>query len=471
MAGSSSFSQVTVSHGTSQEFMLNNKNTNYLSYATSNSTYFIFRKTKFNVVFESYIALANQAGQLSPIRELAFNNGVINNSFEINAMDVINNELVVFVENRNKAEGKNFLSTRILDEKGYFTGAENPIASIPFLKMINPGKWFISVTPDKKHIAVVGKLPYEKGKPVQFQYYFLDNSFKQLSNGTFSDPSIVKDIYIEKFYASDKGEFYLIGNEYDKTYQYPVLYKASINSPKVTIKSLKIEDPSLKNIGYKSTMNANNDLILAGYTQIKKTLTIGNPVAGTWTYISSKPEVTIANFEKPVEDLVAVNILSNGSTFYVIGEQYKKERETPTSEQILAHEENFNYFYGNILVSGFSEDGQKKFDIPVSRKWSSRNTFEDISFASSIMNNKLSLVFNDQYIKYGETYDSYKQYKLPVAISITNDGLMEQPQALIKEFDILNNSFKLYPFFFNADNDRMVILSADYRSIKPVIFK
>lgn len=471
LAASASFSQVTVSHGSNQEFKLIHKNPDYSSYATSKSTYFIFRKTENGIVFGSNITVADQTGQLSPVRELAFNNGVINNSYEINAMDVVNDQLLVFVENRNKSEGKNSLSVRVLDEKGDFTGAETPIASLPFVKMTNPGSWFVSVSPDKKHIAVIGKLPHEKDKSDQFQYYFLDNTLKQLNKGIFSYPSVTKNIDIEKLFASDKGEFYLIGSEYDKTYQYPVLYKASISSPEATIQALKIEDPSLKNIGYKAMMTTNNELILAGYTQVKKTFSAGNPAAGTWTFVSSKPEVFTANFEKPQEDMVPVNILSNGNTFYLVGEQYKKEKETPTSQQLLAREENFNYSYGDILVSGFSQDGQKKFNIPVSRKWAARNTFQDIPFASGIINNKLSIIFNDQFIKYGEGGDSYKHYKLPVAVSVTNDGLMEQPQALIKEFNILSNPFKLYSFFFHAGNDRMVILSADYSSVKPVIFK
>jgi len=89
--------------------------------------------------------------------------------------------------------------------------------------------------------------------------------------------------------------------------------------------------------------------------------------------------------------------------------------------------------------------------------------------ASGIINNKLALVFNDQYGKYFD--DKYhKNYKLPVEVSITNDGLMESPVLFAKELDVIVSSYTLYPQFFNDDSGQLMLLSGNNQSIKTVTF-
>ncbi|HEY0055628.1 MAG TPA: hypothetical protein VGB63_09750 [Pedobacter sp.] len=467
-----SFSQIKVSHSVPQEFKLIDKKTENATYTTENADYFILKNMNMSVNFGQRIVVADKSGKITAAKELKFNPGTFNNSLEIISMGVVKNTLAAFVTNHNKGEGKNTLSIRTIDEKGDFSSTDISVGQIPFLKLTNPGDWYINVTPDKKHVAVVGQLPHEKNKADQFVYYFLDENFKQISTGQFSFPSVLQNIGITELLASDKGDFHLLSQEYDKSYLYPVIYQAKINSTETNIVPVKIEDPGLKNIGYKSVMNTKGEVVLAGYTQAKKTLSSGNSISGTWNFNSSKPaEVKTEPFEKPIENLVPSSLLLNGNTYYLIGEQYTKSRETPTSQQVLAREENFNFTYGDIVVIAFDEGGLKKFQIPLSRNLSARNVYQDLAIATGILNNKLTLIYNDQYNKYVNSGNEYKYVKLPVATSITNDGLMEQPSAYSKEFDVLNTSYKLYPLFNSTSNNRMVLLSADDSNIKAAVFK
>jgi hypothetical protein len=177
-------------------------------------------------------------------------------------------------------------------------------------------------------------------------------------------------------------------------------------------------------------------------------------------------------FDKPIAGLTARSIVYNGDTFFLVGEQYKAEKEAPPAgTSALSMEENYRYEHGDIMVTGFSNDGAKKFDITVSRnRWSAHNFDSEFMVASGVINNKLAVIFNDQYGKYfDERY--YKNYKLPVAVSITNNGLMEAPVHFEKELNVKVATYTLMPLFFSASNGRVTLLSANAQSVKTITFQ
>nr|WP_067057135.1 hypothetical protein [Mucilaginibacter sp. L294] len=323
-------------------------------------------------------------------------------------------------------------------------------------------------------MAVVAQLPHVKDTPDQFKYVILDDNLKETGKGEFSFAGNPKKIQVKDFLASDKGELFLIGEDYDKSFTYPVVYKATAGSASGSIIPVIIANPDQKNYNYLSSVNTAGQLVIAGYMHQKKTFSINDTKAiGVWLFNSSKPaEVKTFMFTSQIESLTARNIVFNDNTLYLIGEQYRANKlpSTGNAMQRLNAEEEFDYEHKDIMVTAFSSDGAKKFDIPFSRKLTSRNYDQDLMIASGIVNNKLALVFNDQYGKYFEG-NTYKYYKLPVAVLINNDGLMEAPVNFAKELDTKVTSYTLMPQYFSSGNGNLVILLQNNETVKTATFK
>jgi hypothetical protein len=302
----------------------------------------------------------------------------------------------------------------------------------------------------------------------------LDDNLKITGTGQFSFAGYTKEIPVWNFLASDKGDMYIISEEFDKSYKYPVVYQCKAGSTTGSIIPVIIADPSLRVLNYVTSVNAAGELVIAGYSQQKKSFTMGDiPATGSWLFNSSKPqEIKTYKFDKPVTNLTARNIVYNGDTFFMIGEQYKEEKEPnrATGMERLRMEENYTYEHNDIVVTAFSNDGNKKFDIPVSRKWQSRNVDQEFMVASGIINNKLAIVYNDQYGKYIDDRN-YKNYKLPVAVTINNEGLMDAPVHFEKELDVKLSSYTLLPLFFSSNNNRLVLLTGNEQAVKTVTFQ
>jgi len=463
--------QIKVTQGDNSQPIKVTKQPNFTSFASENSNYFVLNRTEHFVKINTLV-IADKTGSISTATDIILNRSIFSDA-EVNRLLVVGNTVVAFIESRDKKAGKNMLTARLVDEKGNISNSESPIGSMDFAKMSNSGKWHVALTADKKHVAVVGQMPHEKNMPDKFQYVLLDGNLKELKKGDFSFAGYTKEISVWNFQASDKGDLYLISEEFDKSYKYPVVYQYTAASNSANIIPVIIGDAALRVLSYTTSVNPQGELIVAGYSQQKKTFVVDDvPAIGTWYYNSSKPqEVKTFPFDKPVTSLTARNIVYNGDTFFLVGEQYKAEKDPQTSTNALTMEDNFHYEHGDIMVTGFSNDGAKKFDITVSRnKWSARNSDGEFMVASGVINNKLAVVFNDQYGKYiDDRY--YKNLKLPVAVSITNSGLMEAPVHYEKQLDVKVSSYTLMPMFFSVSNGRVVVLSTNSQSVKTVTFQ
>ncbi|MDB5158127.1 MAG: hypothetical protein JWR50_2834 [Mucilaginibacter sp.] len=389
-------------------------------------------------------------------------------------MQVAGNIIVAFVESHSKKDGKNTLTARSVDNSGNVSSTDLPVGSIDFTKMSNAGTWHTTLTPDKKHIAVIGQLPHEKNMPDKFQYFLLDDNLKEIRKGEFSFTGYTKEISIWNFLASNKGDLFIMSEEFDKSYKYPVVYEYLATSSSANIIPVIIADPDLRVLNYTASVDHAGELIITGYSQQKKAFNVNDiPAVGSWYFNSSKPqEIKTYKFEKPIPALTARNIVYNGDTFFLVGEQYSADKEPSNANalQRLGMEDNYIYHHNDIVVTGFSNDGSKKFDITLNRKWSARNTDNELMVASGVINNKLAVIFNDQYGKY--INDEYHRgRKLPVAVTIHNDGLMDAPIHFEKELDVKLSSYTLLPFFFSTYNNRMVLLSGNEQTIKTVTFQ
>jgi hypothetical protein len=473
LAFTTAFGQVKVTQGNNSPDFNLNKQSSFTSFSTSDADYFVIRRVE-NFEKINTLVVADKNGSITTSKEVRVNMGVFNNSSDVQNLLVVGKNAVVFVENHNKADGKNTLTARVVDKNGNVEPTGVTIGSIDFTKMTNPGDWYTCLTPDKKHVAVIAKTAYEKNIPEQFKYFILDDQLKETSKGNFSFAGNTKKIEVFSFLASDKGDFYLMSEEYDKSYKFPVLYKYTAGAQAMII-PVMIADPDLKNMSYTSKVNPAGDLIIAGYTQRRQTFTTGDTKSvGTWIFNSLKPnEVKTFKLETPATNLTARDIVYNGDTFYLVGEQYKAEKERNTANALarISTTEVFTYTHNDIMITGFTNDCNKKFEMALSRRWESRDFDSDLTVATGIINNKLAVVYNDQYGKYIEDKAYYRDVKLPVAVLVTNDGLMESPVHFAKDLDVKVSTYKLYPQFYSNSDGRLVLLSGNSQSVKTITFK
>jgi hypothetical protein len=466
--------QVKLMEGTNSEpFSLVKSQPTFASYATDNTDYLIVKRVA-NFENINTLIIADKAGTIKLLKEVKINRGTFTENAEVHKIMVVGNTPVAFVERHSKGQSKNTLTVQTIDAGGDLSIKSITVGEFSFTKMGNPGDWYTTLTPDKKHIAVIGQLPHEKDTPDQFLYFLLDENLKETGKGQVSFAGNTKKIPVFNFLASDKGDLYIITEEFDKSYKYPVVYQVPAGSNATTITPVMPPDPTLRNLNYTASVNAAGQLILAGYTQQKKTFSMNDVDAkGTWLFNSAKPlEVKLFPFEKSITNLTARNIIYNGDTFFLVGEQYKEEKEASSATGLarLNMEDNFKYTHENIQVTAFNNDGVKKFDLPMSRKWSARNFDEHLMVASGIINNKLALVYNDQYGKYFEG-DYSKNYKLPVAVLVNNDGLMDAPVNFAAQLHSLDSPYSMYAQFFSSSNNRVIVLFGNGTDVKTETFK
>jgi hypothetical protein len=466
-ASLSAFSQVKVVQGSNSPDFQTPKQIKFSSFSSADLDYFVFKRPE-NV---NTFIVADKTGNITVDKDIQVIPGVMGNSYEVQNLLVVGSTPYVFVENHVKDGGTNTMVARTIDKSGNISASGVTIGTVNFTKLSAAGDWYTCLTPDKKHVAVISRPAYEKGQPEQFNYYILDEQMKETTKGQFTFAGATKRIGVSGFTASDKGDIYIIAEEFDKTYRFPVLYKYAGGT--ASIIPVMMADPGLKNLSYTYKVNSAGELIIAGYMQQKKTFTMGDVAAvGTWTFNSSKPdEVKTFNFDKPVTNLTARNLVYNGDTFYLIGEQYKSARDTKiVSTSLYGLVDNYSYTHEDIMVTAFNQSGSKKFDVPISRKWGVQSTDPDLMVASGIINNKLALVYNDQYGKYvDDRY--YKNYKLPVAVLVTNDGLMEAPVTFAKEFKVTGSGLVLNPQYFTTGDGKVTMLSVGSQSVKTASFQ
>jgi len=473
LRGLCAFAQVQVVQGNNSSQFKLSKPVGFTSFTTANANYFVLKRTEH---FENIntLIVADKSGSIITDKEIRINMGSFNNQSGVKNLLVINSTPVVFVENRDKSAGKNTLTASTIDDNGNINTAAVTIASMDFEKMSNAGDWYAALTPDQKHIALIGKSPYEKGTATQFSYFMMDDKLQVTGKGAFTFAGNDHNIHVANFLASDKGDLYIIADDFDNSYKYPTLYKYTVGGTGIII-PVMIADQKLKNLSYIAGLSPQGDLVLAGYMQKKSAFSAGDPAAvGTWIFNSSKTDgVKTFNFDKGITNATARNLVYNSDVCFLVGEQYKADKvETTASGPAAANfEEIYNYTHGDIIVTGFTADGSsKKFDLSVGREWTAKNFDQDLTVASGTINNKLAVVFNDQYGKYID--DPYhKNLKLPVAVLISNAGVMDPPVIFANELDVKVSSYTLYPQFFSNDPGHLMVLSGNSQSIKTVTFQ
>ncbi|NVO04202.1 MAG: hypothetical protein HXX09_16030 [Bacteroidetes bacterium] len=459
--------QVKLIQGRTTDFQIE-KQPDLDSYLVGPDYYFIFTKRN-GAEFKRTLLIIDKDGNTKTAGNIEINAGVITNMNSITDIIMLGNKMYVLVENRNKETGKNTLSIHTLGNSGEVSEDGTEISSMDFKKFNNSGYWNAYVTADKQHLSIVFQQPFEKEQPLKFQYFFMDATLKVLKSGDFNLPG-ENNKTTTRCYASDKGEIYLVRDKFEKWNPVPNVYKPLVSSEPFKV---LLNEPQ-KIFNYTTEVDPAGNLVLAGYYHENKTVTVGETKAkGVWIYRSDISEVKSTPFTNPTENLTSRGIVFNGNTFFLIGEQYKEERESDVSKAgTTSFEYNYNYTHKDIVVTGFETSTlSKKFDVIMNKDWKSRNFNSDLFQSYGIINGKLAVIYNDNYTKYVAN-SSYNNYKLPVLNFVTNDGLMEPTIHFEKEFHMPDYSFTLFPqLFCNKGNDEIIVLGKNQSGLSGVIFK
>jgi hypothetical protein len=454
--------QVTVSHGNSVAYQIN-KDAETSSFSTDANHYFIFNKTVAATHMYSML-VSDRAGNVNKVDEIAIKNGVFNNAFYIYKILGVGKKAVVLVQHLDKNGGKNTLLLRTMDNSGAVSETEIEAASLDYKKMMNPGDWYVYVTPDHNHLAIVGRQPLEKDQPDKFTFAFFDSDLKKINSGEFTFPLRDKKMRNIDFYASDKGDLYLVNNDYEKGAWAPEVFRLSVSNTTVTSSTILLTEPQ-KIFNYVGAVTKEGNLVIGGYYHENKKISIGETAAkGTWIYDSGQNNsVKTSPLDNPIENLTARSIFFNGNTAFLVGEQYKEDKTsvptppggTPTFNY------NYTYDYKDMVVTGYdAANWNKKFNVVLNRNWTGRNYNDDLPAVFGILNGKFTAVYNDEYTKYFPKATSYSNTKLPVLVSVTNDGLMEEPvnyETIFRATDY--SGFTLMPKFSSNEisNDFLIL--------------
>lgn len=443
------------------------KETGYYNFTSNGLTYHITRVYVLTIPkYEIYCY--DNAGGLKYHSTLDLNPGVFNNTYTVNALLPLNNKVIGMVEHLDKAAGKNTLSARVLDENGQLGKTDTELNFVPFEKILNSGFNFYSVAPSGNTFGVASELPFEKEQSAKIKYAWFDSDLKKLKSGTITIPGENTKNKQLRLIVGDDGTFYLSKQTTAKNgvmniavYQ----WKAGDASAKeyfvdVTAANL-IRD-------YQLAINATNELLICGTWYENKTLTVGeNVVHGIFCFKNTgtaSAKTIVSTLDNPMDNLIIQDIHVNGSTIFVGAEQLKEERVAGASGALG----DFNYIYkhGNNLVIGLDADGAKKFQIELTKSYSANNIDLMYHTGYAIVNNELTLVYNDDARKYIEGAVSGI---VPILVQVSNDGLMRAP-VVIKGKEFTNEYLVMYPALATGiSQNKMSVLIGSSSSVRPIV--
>ncbi|MCW3083381.1 MAG: hypothetical protein JWP12_747 [Bacteroidetes bacterium] len=422
---------------------------------TANGDNYYFTKFYEHAVMNYHLLSYDSKGSYITKTNVEINLGTFNNTYSIDDVVGLGNKAYAMVEHLDKAGGKNTLLARVIDNNGKVSETETEVMSIPFEKIMNSGFNNSASSPDMKTLAVIGEMPFVKEQPATFKVAIYDASLKKTGEGQINLPgentknksmSVAvgndRTVYIIKKGMTKKGEITL------SVYQWSAASPADVKEY-----TIAVTEP-MQISSYTYTVNDNSEIVVSGLYYERKTLTVGEKQAVGVLYFTNKGKTenlfkTFA-LDAKVDNLTAEKVLINGNTIFLTAENYKEERITPppaTAGTAASFDYNYDYTHKSDFVIAMDADGNKKFQLELSKDGKARDFDKQLYSAYYICNGKLTVVYNDDIKKYMKDYYSNGYTGLiPVLVQITNDGLM-QPPIIFKDDIRIDRDFMLYPAF------------------------
>lgn len=446
---------VTLTKGSSTNSFEDKAESQTLNFTAGETRYFInknFEMANMDYQLKSF----NSKGMLLADTKMHIERGVMGNTYSIDDVIHFGTSAYTLVRHTEKGNQKNTLLARVIDNLATISEKETELIDFHIEKMMNPGQFHSSISPDNKTMAILGELPYAKDQSAALKIALYDPSLKKIKEGEVTLPGEdTKNKTLHLKVAND-GTVYIIKRTTTRIGEIALkIYQWSAKNP-TDLKEYVIETSEPNQIfNYVYEVNQNNEIIVSGLIYIRKTLSMNDVKATAAFYFTNKNKsekvFTTFNLDGNVDNLTARKILVNDNTVFLIAEQYKSEKlpipaGTPAGTKTV---ENFNYTHQGEYVIAMDFDGNKKFQLNVGKNFTARNFDKQYYSAYFICNDKLTIVYNDQKSKYKENYTS--EYEIvPVLVQITNDGLLQSPVVFI-ENPKMEVDYVLYPSYVVQD--------------------
>jgi hypothetical protein len=222
-------------------------------------------------------------------------------------------------------------------------------------------------------------------------------------------------------FNSDGSKMFILGDQYDKIYEYELSTPFSINTATYTNISVSVSNEDTQPVSLEFNSDGSKMYMLGDTNDKVYEYELSTPFSiNTATYANS-------NFSVSNEDTqpVSLRFNSDGSKMFILGDQYDKIYEYELSTLFSINTAT----YTNISVSVSNEDTQ-----PVSLEFNSDGS-------------KMYML--------GDTNDKVYEYLLPKPFA----GNIEEAYYTNKSFTIDSESSDLESFVFSNDGTRMLVAS------------
>ena len=427
--------EVTLTQGGETSTIIK-KQSSLNNFAANGNSYFVTSYSE-SASRVYYLESFSSTGTAQIQTKLDIPGGVFNESFSIEGVLGMSNQAYVLVGNMSKSKSSNTLSIRPIENSGSVSSSDTKLMSITYEKMMNSGNYEYSVSPDQKKLLVAGVLPFVKEMEAKVKLAVFDESLKTITETEVKLPGAdTKNKQIDVRVAND-GTVYLIKRTSSKNGEIVLqAYMADMKSGSVKEFTMELTAPSYI-YTYVTSISNNNELIVAGTTYTRATVSTGEKKATGIFYFTNKNKeenvLSAFSLDAPVENLTARKLLLSGNTIFLAAEQFKEERIDPPTGTT-----NFDYNYTLIhkkeYIIGMDSDGKRKFELNLAKDFSVRNTDHQHSSAYFICNDKFTIIYNDQRQKY--TTDSGYNSLIPIVVQITTDGLMQPAVPFIDKLKL-----------------------------------
>jgi hypothetical protein len=436
--------QVTTSFGNESTTFIK-KGAEHLNLSAGGNQYF------FTTFFEQatkqfYLECFNASGQTLAQNKLAISVGVFNNSYSISEVIALGNNVYAMVEHLDKPSGKNSFSARIVSSSGEVSTDENVLLTMPFEKTMNSGYNHAAVSPDQSTLAVIGELPFVKEEAAKVKIALYDVNLNETASHNISlDGILTKNRNIETYVAND-GTVYLLVRTFTKNGEISLQVFQVNTDGAMKHYAIETEVPDYITT-YTATTTPNNELIVAGTTYKRTTVSVNEKMANGLFYFTNKGKseqrFIFSPFDQPVENLTARKLLINGTTTFLTAEIFKEEKVAPPAGTGAASfEYSYVYSHKNEYMFGFDADGVKKFELNAAKEFNARDFNKPYLAGYFIVDGKLTVVYNDYSRKYTQLYSN--NTIVPVIVTVTNDGMLSSPIVLMDNSKLPYN-YLLYP--------------------------
>jgi hypothetical protein len=402
--------------------------------------------------------------------EIKIQGGVFNNTYGIDEIVVLDNEALVLVEHLDKAAGANTLTARKFESAGKVASAETELMKVPFEKIMNSGYNYASVSPDKKMLAIVGEMPFVKDQPGILKIALFDASLKKISTQEVTLPGENKKNKAIEVLVNNNGNVYILKRTTTKNGEIALAAYSCDATKSNELKEFIIELSAPEYIlSYSTGVAESGQLVVAGLSYKRATISANETkTTGAFYFTNTNmqtPTFVATALNTPSDNLTSRKLIFNGNTTFLAAEQYKTEREAQPPGT-TGFDYNYNYTHKNEFIIGFDNIGVKKFEIPINKDFKARN-FDLQHYANYfVVNNKLTVFYNDETKKYIPNDYTYS-YLMPMIVQINNDGLMQSPIVLRDKIRIPEHQ-TLYPVFgvqVNNNQFNMLMINSNFMQL------